>query len=799
MTNTVTTTINSGGQAFPAADSAAYSADDHYTGGRVYSTTAAIAGTVDDALYQTERYGNLQYSLPVANGDYEVTLQFAENWWNAAGKRVFDVFAEGALVLDDFDIWATAGGKNIAHDVVVPVSVTDGALDLKFTSIVDNAKIGAIRVEAVNASPEAMNDTAGTQAGVPASVAVLANDSDTDGDTLEIAGFTQAASGTVTLDDRGTEDKGDDALVYTPNHGFTGTDTFDYTVSDGKGGSDTAKVSVTVNAATQTSPEWIVLRPGDDIAAALKEHPENTTFWLTAGEYRGQHGMEPKDGQRLIGEEGAVLNGSTVLTQWTKDGDVWHHDGLPAPMFHSGRSSDGEDTALLREDLFINDTLYQRVGSKSELGAGKWFYENGKAFIVDDPRGKLVEYSGHDSAITGSAANVVIENIVVEKYATRAQVGAIDGKNGTDWTLTDVEAYWNHGRGLSLGEGMTVKGGAFSHNGQLGIGGIGSGAVVDGVEVAHNNYAGFSYGWEAGGIKFVKSDGLVVRNSYIHDNVGVGIWGDWDNTNILIENNVVLDHEGMGIQYECSYTATIRDNIVGMSRQDGYQVGWWASNILLQNSSGNTVEGNLVLADRGQGINVSQQVRKDGVYGAHLGTDNIVSDNLIVHSADKGKNGVGGDYLREILYSPHNQFEGNTYLVPDDGGRYWQHDGSKDWDAIQKAGIENEGRLLEASGGFSTDGVANTLQIIVDTPDAVDRFAGTSEVDVFVIHASSSGDTIENFDVLRDVLIVHGAELPELQGRQSEADFVITMPDSGFVTLLDTGPMALDELTLLAQ
>lgn len=37
-----------------------------------------------------------------------------------------------------------------------------------------------------------------------------------------------------------------DQVIYTPNAGFTGTDSFSYTVSDGNGGSDTATVTVTV-------------------------------------------------------------------------------------------------------------------------------------------------------------------------------------------------------------------------------------------------------------------------------------------------------------------------------------------------------------------------------------------------------------------------------------------------------------------------------------------------------------------------------------------------------------------------
>ena len=38
-------------------------------------------------------------------------------------------------------------------------------------------------------------------------------------------------------------------MTYTPDAGFSGTDTFDYTISDGNGGTDTATVTITVAAA----------------------------------------------------------------------------------------------------------------------------------------------------------------------------------------------------------------------------------------------------------------------------------------------------------------------------------------------------------------------------------------------------------------------------------------------------------------------------------------------------------------------------------------------------------------------
>ena len=90
-----------------------------------------------------------------------------------------------------------------------------------------------------NYLPVAFNDSAATDADTAVTIDVLANDTDADGDSLTIDSVTDPANGSVV-------NNGSD-VTYTPDPGFSGSDTFDYTVSDGNGGTDTATVTVTVN------------------------------------------------------------------------------------------------------------------------------------------------------------------------------------------------------------------------------------------------------------------------------------------------------------------------------------------------------------------------------------------------------------------------------------------------------------------------------------------------------------------------------------------------------------------------
>ncbi len=101
-----------------------------------------------------------------------------------------------------------------------------------------------------NSGPDAVDDTGTTPINTPVTISVLGNDTDPENDTLVVTDFTQGASGTV-----GRGANGD--LVYTPNTGFSGTDSFTYTISDGNGGFDTATVTVTVDGPVNTAPDAV--------------------------------------------------------------------------------------------------------------------------------------------------------------------------------------------------------------------------------------------------------------------------------------------------------------------------------------------------------------------------------------------------------------------------------------------------------------------------------------------------------------------------------------------------------------
>jgi beta-glucanase (GH16 family) len=131
-------------------------ADTDFTGGIQAAPSTATINTSNvtnpapQAVYQHERYNNFFYTFSgLTTGlTYTVRLHECEIYWTAAGKREFNVFINGVEVLTNFDIFAAAGGENIA--VVKQYSVkpmANGVISVAYSNgAVDDAKSSGIEI-----------------------------------------------------------------------------------------------------------------------------------------------------------------------------------------------------------------------------------------------------------------------------------------------------------------------------------------------------------------------------------------------------------------------------------------------------------------------------------------------------------------------------------------------------------------------------------------------------------------------------------------------------------------------------
>jgi len=184
--------VNAGGPSLTDTAGHAWQADTGYDGGSTFSTTAAISASTGDArLYQTERYASNTLNYTFSNlpyGAYTVNLYFAEIYSGCfyVGCRVFNVLVQGTTILQNFDVYATAGAGNVGVVRSTTATVTNGTLTLTFqASLTQYPVISAIEIVQQVANSSQYGSISGTvfQAGTTTPI-VGASVSTTIGSTI---------------------------------------------------------------------------------------------------------------------------------------------------------------------------------------------------------------------------------------------------------------------------------------------------------------------------------------------------------------------------------------------------------------------------------------------------------------------------------------------------------------------------------------------------------------------------------------------------------------------------------------
>ncbi len=119
-----------------------------FHGGMGRSVERPIAGTEDDWIYQSQRYGLSSFRAWLSHSVHAMTIEaqfhLAEPEATAAGQRVFDIYLERGTaneqVLRNVDVYALAGGRDKAVVIsagvkVVPAPGEDEHLDIEFVPV----------------------------------------------------------------------------------------------------------------------------------------------------------------------------------------------------------------------------------------------------------------------------------------------------------------------------------------------------------------------------------------------------------------------------------------------------------------------------------------------------------------------------------------------------------------------------------------------------------------------------------------------------------------------------------------
>ena len=177
--------------------------------------------------------------------------------------------AEGSVELSKIDLNLTRTGIQNTIEIIDQgtFTVLDNNGNIRFTPVQDFVGVvttyytvqdeeGAIsnvaeitvNVESEsepNQSPIAIDDRSETSQNQQVLINILENDSDPDGDSINLEGFEATSANGGSILEEGN------VLIYTPALDFSGTDTFNYEISDGTD-EDTATVTVEVNEDSRT-------------------------------------------------------------------------------------------------------------------------------------------------------------------------------------------------------------------------------------------------------------------------------------------------------------------------------------------------------------------------------------------------------------------------------------------------------------------------------------------------------------------------------------------------------------------
>lgn len=139
-------------------DSHWWSPDSYFEGGQLATYVQEVTGTDDPELYETERWGNFSYAIPVTPGRYSVVLHFAARHNNpgepaaADGatyvSHVFNVFCNGRTLLENFDLGKEAGDRGdvvIRHFPSIEPNA-QGKIVLAFVPVAGHATVSGIEV-----------------------------------------------------------------------------------------------------------------------------------------------------------------------------------------------------------------------------------------------------------------------------------------------------------------------------------------------------------------------------------------------------------------------------------------------------------------------------------------------------------------------------------------------------------------------------------------------------------------------------------------------------------------------------
>ncbi|MDH5799495.1 MAG: Ig-like domain-containing protein [Gammaproteobacteria bacterium] len=416
---TITYTPNTG---FSGSDSFQYSISDGNGGTGTATVTVTVAPNTNPVATDdsAETAFNTAVTVNVLTNDTDV------NGDSLSVTAIAVAPGNGTAVIN--------GGATITY---TPNTGFSGSDSFQYSISDGNGGTGTATVTvtvAPNTNPVANDDSANTGLNSAVTINVLVNDSDADGDSLTVTEVTQPTNGSATISNDGSN------VSYTPNNGYSGTDSFTYTISDGNGGTAGATVNITINVA---SGPYNVYTAGSTIYAvdeALSPVPVAQDLFDTTGKSLNHTNSNIIAINRMSLAAGTVSFHEPSLLLYAGANNLWKMD--------LAVGSDLTPTALLAQNY--SDLCAIETDVDNLLVRAQVFYE----------------LPGADNSCTDTADN------------TRWMFGVTKSQNSTPVEITGYVDQLSTTRSRTLVTVGSINGGAISVSGFI---------AVSGNEIRHYN------------------------------------------------------------------------------------------------------------------------------------------------------------------------------------------------------------------------------------------------------------------------------------------------------------------------
>lgn len=285
--------------------------------------------------------------------------------------------------------------------------------------------------------PVANNDLASTVGGVPASIAVLANDVSADASPLRVASVGVAANGTTAI----SQDLL--SVTYTPSVNFIGSDMFSYVLVDGHGRSAIGYVTVTVQSPAELVLHWKFDEQTGTVARDSARAHHATIYGGTRVPGKQSGAVALSSGIIQAGDAADMHLQRMTIALWMKPSQTFASMGGYAGLFdrldwatNSGFYFGSMGTNQIAFMLMNGPDQESRVAvGYDEAGSGDWVHV---AAVYDG--GSIVLYRN----------GVVVASQVVGALAINYQDGwPLNAGGGYAGVLDDVRVY---DRALSAAE-----------------------------------------------------------------------------------------------------------------------------------------------------------------------------------------------------------------------------------------------------------------------------------------------------------------------------------------------------------